>query len=118
VSSVMLRWFAESDSLASRASARLGALQARLLTAATAGMKLLSTQQIAQRTADALLSVLLVGSVFVVPVACVLAVICAVFPGMTSLRHFGAELFALAIVWFTVAVFGAHLRPRELEEHA
>lgn len=124
MSSIMLRRFAAPDGQLNRTSVRLGALSARwlarrertvlgLLTTVYSGSTLLSIRQIAQRLADALVSALLVGSVFVVPLACVLAIVCVALPGMTSLRHIGAEFFGFAIVWFTVAVFGAHLQPRQ-----
>jgi hypothetical protein len=68
-----------------------------------------------QRVADAALSAMMLGGVLAVPLACVMALVTLWLPGGTPLHQTGAHLLGFAIVWFALAVCGAHFQPRKQE---
>ncbi len=66
---------------------------------------------------DMLVSVAMLGGVFVVPVATLIAVVCAWLPQSHPLHRTAPTLFAVASLWFLAALLLSHFQPRFGCEH-
>jgi hypothetical protein len=128
VSSILLRRLVAADSRASAGCERLSALWhavrsrfssnrrlAWCVNACAVVVALLASRDARACVTQGILSVIILGSVFVVPLACVLTIIGVLSPEHTPLRETSGQLFGFGLLWFVVAIFGAHLQSQGRE---
>ena len=65
---------------------------------------------------DALVSAVILGGVFVAPIATVIAVICAWLPASQPLHRTAPTFFAVASFWFIAALLLSHFQQRGADE--
>ncbi len=118
----------QTDGMISRRMDSIGALYHRIhsaynghafqkaLTTLVAEVSAGSSREVWQRLVDGVISAIIVGGVFVVPLASLLALIGAFLPQRAPLHDAGPQLLGFAILWFVVAIFSAHTQPHDQEQ--
>jgi hypothetical protein len=82
------------------------------LAAAVVGAASHTHPHVWRHAVDALFDAFVLGGVFVVPVAGVVALISLWLPSSAPLHWIGGQMFGAAVLWFLAALFGAHLQSR------